>query len=169
MPSIESSTTSSSRSFKSLGSYLLHQLDQGMLGGGGNTLGYITCKWNTNNLFLSLKRIKIGIPPLSLLYILMVKELGRIPLEARIIGKLLRINITQGIKETNHTQFVDDTLLIGGASPIIARIFIEAIEKYLESSRGKVKNDKCKVYGWKTNPRMLTQTSRNLEFTIETN
>jgi hypothetical protein len=38
------------------------------------------------------------------------------------------IKIARGVKDINHAQFVDDTLLLGGASTIIARKFKQQLD-----------------------------------------
>ena len=39
------------------------------------------------------------------------------------MGELKGIKITRGVRAENNAQFVDDTILLGGASTIIAKRF----------------------------------------------
>jgi hypothetical protein len=39
----------------------------------------------------------------------------------RIVKNIQGLQIVHGVKNLNHSQFADDTLLLGGASVIIAR------------------------------------------------
>ena len=50
----------------------------------------------------------------------------------------------QGVKEINHAQFADDTLLLGGASPIIAKKFKEELDAYAAVSGSKISQAKSK-------------------------
>jgi hypothetical protein len=43
----------------------------------------------------------------------------------------------------NHSQFVDDTLLLGGDSTIISSRFKAILDSSLDSSGGDVNNKKC--------------------------
>jgi len=56
--------------------------------------------------------------------------------------------IARGIKEINHSQFTNDTLLLGDVSTIIARRFKKTLNKFLSTSRGKINNIKNHIYGW---------------------
>lgn len=48
------------------------------------------------------------------------------------------VNIVNGVKAINHSQFSDDTLLIGGASVVIAQIFKDILYAYLDVTGGLV-------------------------------
>jgi CII-binding regulator of phage lambda lysogenization HflD len=71
------------------------------------------------------------------------------------LGNLLGLQITRVVKNMNHSQLVDDTLLLGGASIIIASIFKSTVESFLDVFGGAVNNRKCLVYGWNTSPRVM--------------
>jgi len=58
------------------------------------------------------------------------------------------LRIAKGIKTINHSLFVNDTLLLGGASTIIARRFKKNIDASLQVSGGLLNNTKCRIYGW---------------------
>ena len=57
------------------------------------------------------------------------------------------LKIARGVKNANHAQFIDDTILLGGASVIIAKRFREVISTFLKASDGKVNVVKTKIYG----------------------
>lgn len=44
--------------------------------------------------------------------------------------------VLQGVKEINHSQFANDTLLMGGASTIIAERLNTMLKQFLNASRG---------------------------------
>ena len=56
------------------------------------------------------------------------------------------IQLTRGVKAINHSQFVNDTLLMGGASIVIALRLNTILAKYLRESRGQVKKGKHNIY-----------------------
>ena len=56
----------------------------------------------------------------------------------RRIGLITGIKIEQGTKNINHSQFADDTLLIGGASTTIARCFKKILDQFMDYLGGKV-------------------------------
>jgi hypothetical protein len=64
------------------------------------------------------------------------------------MGRIPGLHIARGFKEINHSQFADDTLLLGAASLIIAKRFQKVLDYFLLSSGGKLKSTKCKIYGW---------------------
>jgi hypothetical protein len=78
----------------------------------------------------------------------MAKSLSR-KLEAKHrMGHLPGIQIAHGVKDINHSQFVDDTLLLGVAFAIIARRFKKILDDFLSASWGKINSSKRKIYGW---------------------
>lgn len=62
------------------------------------------------------------------------------------------------VKNINHSQFADDTLLIGGASITIARQFKALLDKYMSYSGGMINHLKSCIYGWHAS----TQTLHNI-------
>ena len=67
--------------------------------------------------------------------------------------------MAHGTKYINHTQFVDDTILLGGASHHITRIFKNKLDNYCQSSGSKLKLRKSLIYSWNINPREITEIS----------
>jgi hypothetical protein len=78
------------------------------------------------------------------------------------------IKIARGVKDINHAQFVDDTLLLGGASTIIARKFKQQLDLYKEASGSQINYRKSKIFGWNCKPRDMVEISRILEMEGET-
>lgn len=63
-------------------------------------------------------------------------------------GLITGIKFEQGTKNINHSQFADDTLLMGGASITIARRFKKILDQFMEYSGGKINQVKSCIYGW---------------------
>eukprot|EP00253_Pinus_taeda_P019059 PITA_19059 len=66
----------------------------------------------------------------------------------RRVGLITGIKYGNGAKNINHSQFADDTLLIGGVSTTIARCFKTLLDQYMDCSGGAVNYQKSCVYGW---------------------
>ena len=85
--------------------------------------------------------------------------------ERTIIG----LRIAKGIKTINHSLFVDDTLLMGGASTIIARRFKKIMDALLQVSGGLLNNTKCRICGWNIPPRTIQIISQIMEIPAQEN
>ena len=72
------------------------------------------------------------------------------------------IKMARGIKDINHAQFTDDTILLGGASNIIAQQFKTELNRYCLASGSQVNLRKSQIYGWNINPREMSDISRGL-------
>jgi hypothetical protein len=81
----------------------------------------------------------------------------------------LGINISPGVHRMNHSQFTDDTILLGGASTIIAYIFKLALDSFTKASRGLVNDSKSNIYEWNISRSLTTQIARILHFEYEEN
>jgi hypothetical protein len=64
----------------------------------------------------------------------------------------------------NHLQFMNDTLLLGGASTVIVERFKCVLDHFINTSGGKVNNGKSQLYGLSTIPRLLHAISIILKF-----
>jgi hypothetical protein len=87
----------------------------------------------------------------------------------RINGNLLRIKIVRGVKSLNHSQFADDTLLLGGASIIISTRFNQVLESFLLTSEGAINYQKCQIFGWNANNQVMHSIYRTLQFSLSEN
>jgi hypothetical protein len=77
-----------------------------------------------------------------MLYIILAESLSR-KLEAkRIFGNLPGIQNVHGVKSLNHSQFIDDNLLLGGASRIIDLRFKQVLNTFLDALGGEVNHRK---------------------------
>ena len=70
--------------------------------------------------------------------------------------------MARGTKDINHAQFTDDTILLGGASQIIARCFKNEMNRYYHASGSKINLRKSQIYGWNINPREMLDITRVL-------
>lgn len=77
-----------------------------------------------------------GCPLSPFLYIIMVETLSRVIEKQRRERNITGLQISRGVKSNNHSLFADDTLLLGGASSIIARRFKKVLEDFLQVSGG---------------------------------
>ena len=84
-------------------------------------------------------------------------------------GELRGLKIARGVKNANHSQFANDTILLGGASVIIAKRFKEVISTFLKASDGKVNASKTKIYGWNCPARTMATIAWMLGYEATTN
>jgi hypothetical protein len=70
----------------------------------------------------------------------------------------------KGTEPINHALFVDDSLLLGGASLRIARAFNEIIQNFCCISGALVNKRKSVVYGWNTNEQTISRIAHILGF-----
>eukprot|EP00253_Pinus_taeda_P024639 PITA_24639 len=98
--------------------------------------------------FQSTRGLKQGCPLSPYLFILMAESFSQALDHNRRVGLITEIKYGNGVKNINHSQFADDTLLIGGASTTIARRFKNLLDQYMGYSGGAVNFHKSCVYGW---------------------
>eukprot|EP00253_Pinus_taeda_P013466 PITA_13466 len=101
-----------------------------------------------SNSFKSTRGLRQGCPLSPFLYIIMAETLSVHLENLRLKREIMGISIERGIKEINHSLFADDTLLIGGASSLMARRFKRVLDAFLQVSGGKLNNRKYKIYTW---------------------
>eukprot|EP00253_Pinus_taeda_P015345 PITA_15345 len=109
-----------------------------------------------SNFFRSSRGLRQGYPLSPFLYIIMVETLSIHLEKLRRQKEITSISIARGTKEINHSLFAADTLLIGGASSLMARSFKKTLDLLLQVSGGKLDNNKCMLYTWNV-PRHITQ------------
>ena len=76
------------------------------------------------------------------LYILMAENLTRKLSIENEAGYILSINISRGVDPINHALFIDDSLLLGGASLKIVWAFNEFLQKFCLISGALINNKK---------------------------
>ena len=76
---------------------------------------------------------------------------------------LLGLRMDQNVKDINHAQFADDTLLLGGAGVQSAMKFKKELDIYLQISGSKNNLQKSKIYYWNNSVEEIGRTSRVLE------
>eukprot|EP00253_Pinus_taeda_P003539 PITA_03539 len=119
--------------------------------------------------FKSSRGLRQGCPLSPFLFILMAETLSLQLEHKRRTKEITGIDIVRGAKGINHSLFADDTLLIGGASSLMARRFKEVLDTFLQASGGKLNNSKCMIYTWNV-PRHITQRiSRIMEIPAQGN
>ena len=67
---------------------------------------------------------------------------------ARYDQDLSGIRMARGTKDINHAQFADDTILLGGSSPIIACRFKLELNRYCQASGSKINLRRSQIFGW---------------------
>eukprot|EP00253_Pinus_taeda_P034575 PITA_34575 len=108
--------------------------------------------------FQSSRGLRQGFPLSPYLFILMAESFSKALDHNRRVGLITGIKFGNGVKNINHSQFADDTLLIGGASTTIARRFKTLLDQYMDYSVGAVNFHKRCVYGWN----ISNQTAHNI-------
>lgn len=83
--------------------------------------------------------------------------------------EIIGISIARGIKEINHSLFADDTLLIGGASSLMARRFKRTLDTFLAVSGGLLNNNKCKIYTWNFPLQIMQRISLIMDILVQRN
>ena len=79
-------------------------------------------------------------------------------------GELRGLKIARGVKNANHSQFANGTILLGGASVTIVERFRKFISTFVKASYGKVSDVKSKIYVWNYPARTLANISKMLGY-----
>ena len=82
------------------------------------------------------------------MYILMVDSLSRKLIVEKHVGTVLGIRTIKGLNLINHAIFTDDSLLLGGASIKIKKVFRQILQNFCNISRALVNKRKSVVFGW---------------------
>ena len=94
-------------------------------------------------LFKTCQGIRQGFPLSPFLYILVVDSLSRKLNRLQEGGLLPSLSFKTRVQPINHALFSDDTILLGSASPKIARNFLRPLDLFLRSSGSSANLDKC--------------------------
>ena len=71
--------------------------------------------------------------------------------------------MAHNVKDINHAQFANDTLLLGGVGIQSARSFKNELETYIQISGSKINLQKIKIYCWNCSIAKMGRASRLLE------
>ena len=105
-----------------------------------------------------------GFPLSPLLYLIIAESLSKKIQDMQNNGELRGLKIARGVKNANHAQYADDTILLGGSSIIIAERFREVISTFLKASYGKMNSVKSKIYGWNCPARTMARIAKMLGY-----
>eukprot|EP00253_Pinus_taeda_P010445 PITA_10445 len=119
--------------------------------------------------FQSSRGLRQGCPLSPYLFILMAESLSKALDFNRRTGLITGIKIEQGTKNINHSQFADDTLLMGGASITIARCFKKILNQFMEYSGGKINQVKSCIYKWNVSNLTIHSIASTLEVSYKLN
>jgi ribonuclease HI len=119
--------------------------------------------------FQASRGLRQGCPLSPLLYAIQASVLSYQLENSQVQNNLQGLRIAQGVKDINHAQFADDTLLLGGVSPIIAKKFKEELEAYAAVSGSEISQTKRKIYGWNITPNEMLGITRVLGMEGHTN
>jgi ribonuclease HI len=121
------------------------------------------------NFFKASRGLRQGCPLSPLLYAIQASVLSYQLGNSQVHKNLQGLRIVQGVKDINHAQFADDTLLLGGASPIIAKKFKEELDAYAAASGSEISQAKSNIYGWNITPNEMLGITRVLGMEGHTN
>eukprot|EP00253_Pinus_taeda_P008137 PITA_08137 len=108
--------------------------------------------------FQSSRGLRKGCPLSPYLFILMAESFSSALDHNRRVGLITGIKFGNEVKNINHSQFANDTLLIGGASATITRRFKTLLDQFTDYSGGAVNFHKSSVYDWN----ISNQTAYNI-------
>ena len=118
------------------------------------------------SLFKISRGLRQGCPLSPLLYIIMAETLGRQLEKDRASKDISCIKIARGTKRINHSQFIDDTILIGGASIVIAKRLKNALDNFTQALGALINSAKSNIYTWNTPPRKTHLIANILHFPL---
>jgi len=132
-------------------------------------LGFSSPKWVSYKLFQGKQRpsTRLSSLPFSLYFSSRLSQLkaGRGTKKRKAPWSTHR---ERGVKEINHSQFADDTLLLGSTTICTANRFQKILNSFLTASGGKLNISKCTIYGWHVPGHIKEKISRILGFPIIT-
>jgi len=104
------------------------------------------------NFFQASRGLRQGCPLSPVLFVIQASVLS-FQLNRSLQNRALSgIRIVPKVKDVNHAQFADDTLLLGAANLNTARNFKSKLDCYMNSSGSEINFHKSKIYGWNCSP-----------------
>ena len=94
----------------------------------------------------------------------MVDSLSRKLTARKIVGIIPGITSVDGVEAINHALFVDDTLLLGGASLNMARAFSRIMNHFCIVSRALINKSKSVMLEWNVDHSKIEKFSQILGF-----
>ena len=94
----------------------------------------------------------------------MVDSLSRKLTVGKEDGSIPSINSAIGVEAINHALFADDTLLLGGASLKMERVFSEIMQQFCIISGVLINNRKSVVIKWNVDQSKVASISQILGF-----
>ena len=119
--------------------------------------------------FKASRGVRQGCPLSPFLYILVADSLSRRLNRLQAEGSLPGLSYRGSVPPINHALFADDSILLGIASPQIARNFLRPLDIFLQSSGSSVNLDKSQIYGWNCPPATLCSISQILQIKVNPN
>lgn len=114
--------------------------------------------------FQGMRGLRQGCSLSPFLYILMVDMLCRKLTVENIARALHGIIISNDMEPINHSLFEDDSLLLGGASMRISKVFNSILHNYCSVSSALINENKSAVYGWNIKQHDLQYIAQHLGF-----
>ena len=114
--------------------------------------------------FQATKGIRKGCSLSPYPYLMVADSLSRKLQQQQDLGELKGLKSARGVRVVNHAHLDDDTILLGGASTIIAERFNSVLSTFLNATDGKLNVTKSKVYGWNCPLGIMARISRILGF-----
>jgi hypothetical protein len=118
--------------------------------------------------FQATRGLRQGFPLSPLLYVIMAETLNRRLEQERISKNIPGLKITRGVKRINNSQFVDDTLLLGGASHVMAQRFKTILDQYELASGGLISKHKSQIFAWNVQAGTMARIAQILQFPFTT-
>jgi hypothetical protein len=112
--------------------------------------------------FQASRGLRQGCPLSPLLYTIQASVLSFQLDQSQQLQELMGLRIARGVRDINHAQFADDTILLGGASTHSAKKFKSELDKYQAISGSKINYRKSQIYGWNCTPREMTDITQIL-------
>eukprot|EP00253_Pinus_taeda_P029823 PITA_29823 len=119
--------------------------------------------------FKASRGLRQGFPLSPLLFVLHVSLLSFFVDQKLVDQEILGLNIARGVKNVNHTLFVNNTLLLGAASARSASKFKEVLDDYSEATGSNLNIGKCKVFCWNISASTLSAIPRIMGFSASLN
>eukprot|EP00253_Pinus_taeda_P014894 PITA_14894 len=116
--------------------------------------------------FKASRGLRQGCPLSPLLYVIQASVLSFQLEFCQQVQTLPSLRMVHNVKDINHAQFADDTLLLGGASINSARSFKKELDICKEASGSKINYSKITIYGWNCSVKDLADIARLLEIKV---